>query len=99
MTADWRSRTSWLTALVTSLSASAVLSASGRRPVDVPSRIQGAGKAVVATVMAVNAEWRQNAHGDRLIVSRVRLGVEETLKGGPASELWMDLEGGTLDGF
>jgi hypothetical protein len=53
----------------------------------------------VATVRDVTPEWRENSHGDRLIVSRVRLEIDETLKGAAAREEWLELEGGTLDGL
>ena len=62
-------------------------------------RIAGAERVVVATAGAVAAEWRENEHGDRLIVSRIDLQVEETLKGAGASALSLELEGGTLDGL
>ena len=74
------------------------LLASGGRPVAVSERITGAQAVVVARAHSVAPEWRQNAHGDRLIVSRVLLQVEETLKGTPAATRVLDLEGGTLDG-
>lgn len=42
----------------------------------------------------------ENTYGDRLIVSRVLLDVEETLRGSvTGNALWMDLEGGTVDGI
>ena len=63
-------------------------------------RIAGAQKVVVASARSVDASWRENTFGDRLIVSRVLLNVEETLKGTPSnSPVWMDMEGGTLDGM
>ena len=65
---------------------------------DVAQRAQGSQKVVVAKVMGTAARWHRNEFGDRLIVSEVRLAVEETLKGTPAAGLSMDIEGGTLDG-
>ena len=62
-------------------------------------RIAGAERVVVARAGAVAAEWRENEHGDRLIVSRIDLQVEETLKGVGASTLSLELEGGTLGGL
>jgi len=73
--------------------------ASGARNVDIPERARGASKVVVARAGAVTPQWRTNSFGDRLIVTEVSLDVEETLKGTPASSLWLDVEGGTLDGF
>ena len=48
-------------------------------------RAGGAERVVVATARAVTASWRENEHGDRIIVSRVQLDVDETLKGAQAS--------------
>jgi hypothetical protein len=62
-------------------------------------RVAGAQRVVVATAREVHAEWRENSHGDRLIVSRVQLDVEETLKGQNEPQIWLDVEGGTLDGY
>ena len=84
-------------ALLMSCFATGVL-ASGDRPVDIPERARGAQRVVVARVTSTTPEWRTNAFGDRLIVTEVSLDVEETLKGTPASLLFLDLEGGTLDG-
>ena len=86
-------------ALAAWLGAGGVHAASNGRPVDIPERIRGAGKVVVATALAVVPEWRRTAHGDQVIVSRVRLKVEETLKGDADSEVWVEIEGGTLGGF
>ena len=62
-------------------------------------RSAGAEKVVVATTRRVEPEWRTNEHGDRLIVSRVQLEVDETIKGKAEAAVWMELEGGTLDGL
>jgi hypothetical protein len=62
-------------------------------------RVSGAERVVVATTRAVSAQWRENSHGDRLIVSRVELEIEETLKGDADQRLWMEVDGGTLDGY
>lgn len=67
-------------------------------PASLDERIAGADRVVVATARSVQARWEQSEHGDRLIVSRIRLEVSETLKGRPAQTMWLDLEGGTLDG-
>lgn len=75
------------------------LSAAKGRPVSIEERVQGSRHVVVARARAVRPGWRVNQWGDRLIVSRVVLDVEETLKGGPGREVQMDLEGGSLDGF
>jgi hypothetical protein len=54
---------------------------------------------VVATARSITASWRENEHGDRLIVSRVQLEVNETLKGAGKRTVWLDVDGGTLDGY
>jgi hypothetical protein len=72
--------------------------AADSRQVDLPTRARGARKVVVAKAVSVTPTWRTTAHGDRLIVSEVALQVEETLKGTPASLMWLEVEGGTIDG-
>ena len=62
-------------------------------------RAGGAERVVVATARAVTASWRENEHGDRIIVSRIQLDVAETLKGAQARTVVLDVDGGTLDGF
>lgn len=62
-------------------------------------RVSGADSVVVATARTVTAAWRENEHGDRLIVSRVLLEVDETMKGGGARSMWLEVDGGTLDGY
>ena len=62
-------------------------------------RTRGAESVVVATARTVTASWRENEHGDRIIVSRVQLDVNETLKGARTSAMWVDVDGGTLDGY
>ena len=88
-----------MAALVAGLALRSLAVASEGRPVPLAERIQGAETVVVATASSVNATWRENAFGDRLIVSRFVLHVEETLKGRAVSTVAMDLDGGTLDGF
>ena len=74
--------------------------ASNGRIATLDERIAGAQKVVVASARSVDADWRENTYGDKLIVSRVLLDVEETLKGSSSNApIWMELEGGTLDGF
>ena len=69
-----------------------------RRSATLSEGVEGAQMVVVARAESVTPYWRENEHGDRLIVSRVLLRVEETLKGTPSNTKWLDLEGGTLDG-
>ena len=81
-----------------SLCAAISASAADSRQVDLPTRTRGARKVVIAKTVSVTPTWRTTAHGDRLIVSEVALQVEETLKGTPASVVWLEMEGGTIDG-
>jgi hypothetical protein len=76
-----------------------VAGASQGRAVPLEERAQGANQVVVATVTSVTSRWDVNAYGDRLIISRLSLRVDETLKGVAAAAVSMDLEGGTLDGL
>lgn len=80
------------------LTAAVSASAADSRQVDLSARTRGARKVVVAKAVSVTPTWRTTAHGDRLIVSDVALQVEETLKGTPASLVWLEVEGGTIDG-
>lgn len=82
------------------VTANVVVDASSHRIATLDERIDGSQRVVVASARSVEAGWRENTYGDRLIVSRVLLNVEENLKGPATSNaVWMDLEGGTLDGF
>lgn len=94
-------RVSGALALAACLIASGAASAaSNGRIATLDERIAGAQRVVVASARSVDARWRENTYGDRVIVSRVLLDVEENLKGSATnSAIWMDLEGGTLDGF
>jgi hypothetical protein len=93
-------RKSTLVLQVFALSLCAAMSANAAdsRQVDLPTRTRGARKIVVAKAVSVTPQWRTTEHGDRLIVSQVALQVEETLKGTPASLVWLEVEGGTIDG-
>lgn len=87
-------------AIVTLLGLLALIgTASAQPPVPLDDRINGAEHVVVATARSVAAEWRQNQFGDRLIVSRVQLEVSEGLKGAASQIMWLELDGGTLDGY
>ena len=59
-------------------------------------RARGAERVIVGRVTSVNSEWRVNDFGDRLIVSVVRVTVEETLKGQAQQTLDVEVEGGTI---
>jgi hypothetical protein len=74
------------------------LTASGEQATALDARIRGAQDVVVARAQSMTPRWAVNAFGDRLIVSRVQLQIEETLKGAAAGTFSVDIEGGTLDG-
>jgi hypothetical protein len=74
------------------------LSAQGRIAT-LEQRFDGAERVVVAEARTVAGGWRQNAYGDRIIVTRVLLTVDETFKGAAAEQLWLEVEGGTVDGI
>ena len=67
-----------------------------RGPVSSAERARDAEHVVVARVSSVAPAWRTNDFGDRLIVSVVRLAVEETLKGDAQPSLDVEIEGGTI---
>lgn len=81
------------------LLAGAPLAAVAEPPADLVQRFQGAQRAVVGKIAAVQPRWERNQWGDELIVSRMTVDVEETLKGIAARRLEVDIEGGTLDGL
>jgi hypothetical protein len=97
MTKMWKSCAG--AALAACLIAAAPLNAANGNAPDIPDRMKGAERVVVATASTIHAAWKQNKFGDRLIVSQMLLNVEETLKGGGPSSTWIEVEGGTLDGY
>src|SRR5687768_3370080 len=72
------------------------VSASVESKVDVKERANGAKKVVLATVSDVESEFGQNDFGDSVILSRVALRVEETMKGPHEATLAVTIEGGTV---
>ena len=75
---------------------SPLLSAGQRPAVPLAERARGADRVVVGRVASVNPAWQVNDFGDRLIVSVVRVVVNETLKGQTLSTIDVDVEGGTI---
>jgi hypothetical protein len=65
-------------------------------PTPLAERARGAERVVVGRVASVDPAWRVNEHGDRLIVSMVRVVVDETLKGQRQPTLDLEVEGGTI---
>lgn len=54
---------------------------------------------VVGTVSHIDSMFATSEFGDQLIVSRVTLAIEETLKGTPDATVTMTVEGGTVGGL
>jgi hypothetical protein len=77
------------------LAAAADIRAQGA-PIPLLERARGAERVVVARAASSAPVWRVNEHGDRLIVSIVRVAIEETLKGPAAAILDVEVEGGTI---
>ena len=65
-------------------------------PVPLVERARGAEHIVLGRVASVSPEWRVNDFGDRLIVSVVRVAVDETLKGDSQATVDIEVEGGTV---
>ena len=59
-------------------------------------RARTAERVVVGRVAAVDPVWQVNEFGDRLIVSTLRVAVEETLKGQREPSVNVEVEGGTI---
>lgn len=68
-------------------------------PVPLVERARGADRVLVGRVASVSPTWQVNEFGDRLIVSVVRLDVDETLKGTSQSVVELEVEGGTVGGL
>lgn len=67
-----------------------------QNPRSIQERARGSQRVVVATVASLEARWETNDFGDRLIVSKAVLTVDETMKGASAELVEMDIEGGTV---
>jgi hypothetical protein len=74
-------------------------SASAQDAVPLAERARGAERVIVGRVAAVDPVWRVNEFGDRLIVSVVRVAVDQTLKGETQSAVDVEVEGGTIGGL
>jgi hypothetical protein len=73
----------------------------GQDAVVVPlsERARGAERVIVGRVATVTPAWRVNEFGDRLIISTLRISVDETLKGPAQPNLDVEVEGGTIAGL
>ncbi len=65
-------------------------------PIPLLERARGAERVVVGRAASSTSVWQVNEHGDRLIVSVVRVAIEETLKGPTTAVLDIEIEGGTI---
>jgi len=74
----------------------ATVAASAQRPADVAERAKKSERVVIATVSDLQPRFDTNQYGDRLIVSRVWLDVDDTLKGDYRPVISMEVEGGTV---
>jgi len=68
-------------------------------PTPLLARARSAERVVVGRAASTTPVWQVNDHGDRLIVSIVRVAIEETLKGPAATTIDVEIEGGTIDGL
>ena len=78
------------------VAASTGILAAQERTVALADRHRGAERVVVGHVAAVNPVWKENEFGDRLIISIVRVLIDETLKGQAQPSIDVDVEGGTI---
>jgi len=74
----------------------AAAAAAQERAVPLETRARGAERVLVGRVASVNPAWQVNDFGDRLIVSVVRVTVDETLKGQTQQTVDVEVEGGTI---
>ena len=78
------------------LGASAGLAAQGIGALTLGERARGADRVVVGQVVSVSPAWQINEFGDRLIVSTLRVKVDENLKGSTSAAVDVEVEGGTI---
>ena len=78
------------------LSGLAPVAVAQERAVPLETRARGAERVIVGRVASVDAAWQVNDFGDRLIVSAVRVTVDETLKGQTQQTVEVEVEGGTI---
>jgi hypothetical protein len=88
----------WRLCFSAALGASAGLAAQGGA-VPLAERARGAERVVVGRVVSVDPRWQVNSFGDRLIVSTLRVNVDEMLKGPASAVVDVEIEGGTIGGL
>jgi hypothetical protein len=74
------------------------LGAAVGRGVPLDERVRGAERVIVGTALSIAARWHDTPSGDRIIVSRLLVRVDETWKGSTSETVWVDVDGGTLNG-
>jgi hypothetical protein len=90
-------RTLSMVCLLVACAASGAGVAAGQgMPVPLSERARGAERVVVGHVSSVESKWGVSDYGDRLILSTVRVVVDETLKGQAQPTLDVEVEGGTV---
>jgi hypothetical protein len=83
-------------ALVACAASGAGVAAAQEMPVPLRDRARDAERVVVGHVASVESKWGVSDYGDRLIVSTLRVVVDETLKGQAQPTLDVEVEGGTV---
>ena len=53
---------------------------------------------VVGAADRTESLWKENSRGDKVIVSRTLVRTREGLKGETENAIWVDVEGGSIDG-
>jgi hypothetical protein len=83
-------------AATTCLAACAATLAAQGVAASLTERARGAERIVLGRVASSQPVWRVTEHGDRLIVTILRVVAAETLKGAAQSTLDVEVEGGTI---
>jgi hypothetical protein len=82
--------------LATFVTSTGLLAGQDMVAVPLAERHRGAERVIVGHVAAVNPVWKENEYGDRLIISIVRVTIDETLKGQVQPSIDVEVEGGTI---
>jgi hypothetical protein len=85
-------------ALVLSASLSTPVFAAEDVPPGVSRLLDDAQVVVVGTAERSEPLWKENSRGDKVIVTRMLVRANEELKGSVDNAMWVDVEGGTIDG-
>ena len=85
--------------LCAALGTSTALAAQSGDALPIVERARGADRVVIGRVASVSPAWQINEFGDRLIVSTLRVNVDENLKGPASAAVDVEIEGGTIGGL